>query len=68
MSASILADRVQARAAEVRLSRMLLTALAALLWLVGWSACVVVTLVVVVLTWSIAAIRVGWADGRGATR
>ena len=50
-------DRVVARG---RVTVLLLTAVAAVLFGLGWLA----AMVAVPLTWAVTAVRVGWSDGR----
>jgi hypothetical protein len=52
--------RIQVEAARIDFGRMLLTALAALLYLLGWLP----ARAVAALGWAIAAVKVGWAEGR----
>lgn len=61
-----LADRVSAEAEQVRPGLAVLTAVAAVLYALGWVVGVVFTVLGVVVRWSVAAVRVGWADGRAA--
>jgi hypothetical protein len=53
-------ERVAAKAVEVKLARVLLSVLAAPFYVLGW----VVALLVVVVMWCVAAVQVGFADGR----
>ena len=62
-----LAGRVAIEAARVRPGRALLTVLAAAFWALGWLAAAVFTVVGVAVRWSVAAVLVGWADGRAMT-
>lgn len=59
-----LADRVSVEARQVDVGRLLVTVVAAVLWAVGWTAAKVVTTFVRALGWSVAAVRVGWREGR----
>jgi hypothetical protein len=57
-------DRITERARRIDPLRLLLTVLAAPLVALGWTAGKVVTVVWVVLAWSLAAVQVGWEDAR----
>jgi len=57
-----LVERIEVRPIEVR--RGLLTAIAALLWFIGWASVGIVLAAVNAVRWSVAAIRLGWSDGR----
>jgi hypothetical protein len=59
-----LADRVSVEAKQVDVGRLLVTVIAAVLWSVGWTAAKVVTAFARAVGWSVAAIRVGWREGR----
>ena len=68
-------EQVSARAREVdvraglsRAGRALLTALAAVLFAVGWLAGRTVTLAVAAVLWSCAAVALGWREARPAKR
>lgn len=58
------AARISSTARELQLGRLMLTALAAVLYGAGWSVAQVVTGVLYSITWCIAAVRVGWDDAR----
>jgi hypothetical protein len=57
-------DQVAARAREVHPGRVLLTAVAAVLFGLGWLAARAVTLAVAVALWSAAAVSLGWREAR----
>jgi len=57
-------ERINAEAQEINLAKTLLTVLAGVLWLIGWVAGKIIGTVVVAITWSLAAVKVGWADAR----
>lgn len=63
-----LSGRVSAEAERVQVGRILLTALAALWYVAGWVSARVFVAVAVAVRWSVAAVRVGWADGVAAGR
>lgn len=53
-------DRITAEARQVRLGRLLLTAIAGLFWLVGWT----VGKAALAVVWCAVAVRVGWQEAR----
>lgn len=62
-------DRISKEAREIRIGRTLLTLIAALLYVVGWTAAKVVIVMLVALrvlavalAWTFAATRLGWQD------
>jgi len=55
-------DRVEAEARDIRPGRALLTVIVGVFYAVGWTAGKLVT----GLSFAAAAVKVGWADGRGA--
>lgn len=55
-------DQVPARRLDV--GRALLTALAAVLYLLGWLPSKVGVVVSAAVAWCVAAVKVGWADAR----
>lgn len=57
---SSFADRVAARAIEVRPARILLSVLAAPFYALGW----LVGLVIVAVMWTVAAVQLGVSDAR----
>lgn len=57
-------DQVSARAREIDVRRALLTAVAAVLWSVGWLVGRTVTMAVAAVLWSVAAVSLGWRDAR----
>lgn len=57
-------DRITTEAREVHFRRTVLTVLAGLLWLVGWSAGKAFTAVWFALAWAWTAVRLGWSDAR----
>lgn len=60
-------DRIADQAREIHLGRMLLTAIAAVLYGLGWLASKTFRVVLLAITWSIASMRVGWQDARPQT-
>jgi len=58
-----LVGRIQNRAAEIHPGRTLLTLVAALFFALGWIVAKVARGVWLVISWSIAAVRVGWQEG-----
>jgi hypothetical protein len=61
-------DRITAEAVNVRVGRSLLTLIAALLYLVGWTAAKVSYGLWIALVWSFTAIRIGWQDAQTTSR
>ena len=57
-------EPVSTHARQLQLTRILLTALAAPLWLLGW----LVAKVSLAALWVMAAVRLGWSDGRATSR
>ena len=57
-------DRITAEAREIDLARTILSVLAAVLFVIGWLAGKTVGLVLGVVAWSFAAVKVGWQDAR----
>lgn len=64
-------ERISDQASRIQFSQVVLTILAALFYAVGWTAGKVFTVAQIVLwglwtgiTWSVAAVRVGWTDAR----
>lgn len=55
--------RISAEAREVRFGPAVLTLVASLLFGLGWLAAKVCTVVWTALTWSFAAVRIGWQEG-----
>ena len=55
--------RVSAQAREIRFGPALLTLLAGVLFGVGWLAAKVCVVVWAALTWTFAAVRIGWQEG-----
>ena len=47
----------------VSVGRVLLTALAAVLYMLGWTVAVIVAAIRTAVFWSMGAVRVGWTDG-----
>jgi hypothetical protein len=60
----VLVDRITAEAREIRFWRTVLMVIAAVLFAIGWTVAKVFTVVWLVLTWSAAAVRVGWREAR----
>lgn len=61
-------EQISKQAKQVRFWRTVATALAGLLWGIGWLAakgCAVAWLAIV---WAVVAVRVGWADARRLPR
>lgn len=56
-------DRIEVRAAEIHPGRTLLTLFAALFFAIGWLVAKACRGVWIVLSWTIAAVRVGWQEG-----
>lgn len=56
-------DRINAEAKQLHLGRALLTALAGLLYLIGWTLARVATYAWIAITWSVAAVKLGAQDG-----
>lgn len=61
-------DRITARAREVHFGRSVLTLIAAVLFGLGWLVAKVFTVLWLALTWSWAAIALGWREARSPTR
>jgi hypothetical protein len=58
-------DRIRAEAAAIRPVRTLLLSLAAVLYGVGWLAGKTLGVVWAGVAWSVAAVKVGWAEAKG---
>lgn len=54
--------RINAEARQIHFGRMVLTVLAAILYAIGWITRKVFVVLWLTLTWSWAAIRIGWRD------
>lgn len=61
-------DKISEQAKEVRFWHTVATALAGLLWGLGWLTAKAFALVWLALAWAVVAVRVGWADGRRSGR
>lgn len=61
-----LAGRVRSETERVDVGRMMLTVLAAALYALGWLAAFSFATLAATARWSVAAVRVGWADGKAA--
>ena len=61
-------ERVEAEARRIDIGRGLLTLVAALFYVLGWTAGRIVIGIATVLTWSIAAAKVGWQDAHRPAR
>ena len=61
---SSVVDRITVEARQIHLGRAALTAVAAVLYGLGWLAAKAVIAVVLAAVWCAAAVRVGWADAR----
>jgi hypothetical protein len=59
-----LSERVSAEAREIHPGRILLTMVAAFFYALGWSLGKLVNGVLLTVTWSMAAAKVGWQDAR----
>lgn len=57
-------DRITREAREVHFTRTALTALAGLLWLIGFAMAKAFALVWFAAAWAWTAIRLGWSDAR----
>lgn len=57
-------DRITAQAREVRFWRTVLTALAGVLFGLGWLAARGFAAVWLAVSWAVVAVRVGWREGR----
>lgn len=57
-------ERISAEARQVHFGRLALTALAAVLYLIGWVPSKVLQLTWLALAWSGTAVKVGWIDAR----
>lgn len=58
-------ERVRDEAREMHPVRTLLLLIASLLFLVGWLAAKILGALWVAVSWSLAAVKVGWRAGRG---
>lgn len=54
--------RISAEARRIEFGRAVLTALAGILWAVGWTARKTFVVAWLVITWSWTAVRLGWQD------
>jgi hypothetical protein len=59
----LLVDQIETRAAAMHPGRTLLTVIAALFFALGWTVAKAARGVWLVVSWSIAAVRVGWQEG-----
>lgn len=57
-------DRITAEANEIHIGRLLLTLIAGFFYGLGWIAAKTFIAVGFMLSWSIAAVKVGWKDAR----
>ncbi|MFW6033982.1 MAG: hypothetical protein ACOC9R_02500 [bacterium] len=57
-------ERITAEARELHPGRTLLTLIAGLLYLIGWLVGKIFTVVWVAVTWSFAAVKVGFVEAR----
>lgn len=55
-------------ALPARVGRALLTAVAAVLYVLGWSVAMILGSLWLVVTWSAAAVQVGWREARTTRR
>lgn len=55
-------DRIAAEASRIDIGRGLLTLIAGLFYVLGWTAAMIVIGAGATVTWSIAAARIGWRD------
>lgn len=60
----VLVDRITAEARQIRFWRTVLTAIAAILFAIGWTVGKVFTVLWLAVTWSAAAVKVGWREAR----
>lgn len=61
-------DRVEAEAQRIDIGRGVLTLIAGLFYVLGWTLAKLVMGVATVITWSWAAARIGWQDAHGPVR
>lgn len=59
-------DRITLEAREVHIGRSLLTLLAGLFYVIGWTVAKLVNILGFAVVWSWAAIKVGWVEGRAS--
>lgn len=59
-------ERITAEAREIRIGQTLLTLLAGLFYVIGWTVAKVVNVVWFAAAWSFTAVKVGWNEGRAA--
>lgn len=59
-------DRITLEAREVHLGRALLTLLAGMFYVLGWTVAKLVNVVGFAVAWSWTAIKVGWVEGRAS--
>lgn len=57
-------DRITAEARKIRFWRTVLTLLAGLLFLIGWSVAKAFGVAWLVAAWTATAVKVGWLEGR----
>lgn len=57
-------DRINEEARRIDVGRALLTAIAAVLYAVGWLAGKLFTIFGFVVNWTVAAVMIGWRDAR----
>lgn len=60
-------DRITAEARQIQLGRAILTAIAAVLYLIGWVPSKAIQAVWLAFAWSGTAVKVGWVDARRPT-
>jgi hypothetical protein len=58
--------RVRSEVWRVSVGRVVLTVLAAALYALGWLAAFAFATLATAVRWSVAAVRVGWTDGKAA--
>lgn len=63
-----LTARISTQAEAIRPGRALLTLIAGLFFAIGWLTAKTFGVLWLVVAWSIAAVKVGWQEGRGQHR
>ena len=61
---TVVLDRITTQAREIRFSRVLLTVLASVFYVIGWTAARTFGVVWLAMTWTAVAVKVGWQEGR----
>lgn len=57
-------DRINTEARQIQFGRAVLTLLAGLLYVIGWTVAKVFAVIWLALTWSWTAVKLGWQEGR----